>query len=193
MIGIETAPSAHKVLDRISVADVSNKQSASWKCQSGSQRTKGVTMHLQARKNRGDWPALLRSITKKARGEGAGSARHAPRPPLTVGHASLGLARHGQARLDSPDSRPNPSSEIQRDGHYARSDNPNRKPAMKAAIDNDSPVEVVISRSATRHCWVVLMGGHPVPLPWADSADAGMVASWVKANASGKVKVQIRL
>jgi hypothetical protein len=105
----------------------------------------------------------------------------------------LGPAHHGQARLDAADSRSNPSNEIQRDRHNAGSDNPNRKPAMKAATNNDSPVEVVISRSTTRHCWVVLMGGHSTPLPWVDSADAGVVASWVKANASGKVKVQIRL
>ena len=64
---------------------------------------------------------------------------------------------------------------------------------MKAATNNDSPVEVVISRSTIRHCWVVLMGGHSAPLPWADSVDAGVVASWVKANADGKVTVQIRL
>jgi hypothetical protein len=92
-----------------------------------------------------------------------------------------------------PVRTPAVKSEIQRDRHDAGSDNPNRKPAMKASTNNDSPVEVVISRSTTRHCWVVLMGGHSAPLPWADSADAGLVASWVKANASGKVKVQIRL
>ncbi|MGD0074200.1 MAG: hypothetical protein ABSD31_07635 [Candidatus Binataceae bacterium] len=64
---------------------------------------------------------------------------------------------------------------------------------MKATINNDLPVEVVISRSAARRCWVVLMGGHSAPLPWADSADATTVASWVKANAGGKVIVQVRL
>jgi hypothetical protein len=90
-------------------------------------------------------------------------------------------------------SRLNPKIEVRRYRRNTGGESLNRKRGMKATINNDLPVEVVISRSAARRCWVVLMGGHSAPLPWADSADATTVASWVKANAGGKVIVQVRL
>jgi len=148
-------------------------------------------MHLFAQNNQSGQLKSMRTVNKKVRGGSMEVARPASRPDLTVRHAPVGPIGRAQSHLDAADYRSDARKEIAR--NETRTGELRRECSMAAASNSDGPVEVVISRSTSRHCWVILMGGHSIPLPWVDSTDACTVASWVKANASGKVKVQIRL
>jgi len=134
----------------------------------------------------------MRSVVRKARGQGAGGGRCVSRPFAAARLIAKPSRGHGETRFDkADDDSASGSGDIE--PLSARTNGYNKELEMESSSGNDSSVEVVISRSPARRCWVVLMGGHAAPLPWVDSADGSTVASWVKANASGKVKVQIRL
>jgi hypothetical protein len=153
-------------------------------------------MQFSARKtkSKNGWFISMRSVVRKARGQGAaGGGRCVSRPFTTARLISKPSRGQGEARLDNADDDSASSGSGDIEPLSARTNACNKELEMKSSSGNDSSVEVVISRSPARRCWVVLMGGHAAPLPWVDSADASTVASWVKANASGKVKVQIRL
>lgn len=156
-------------------------------------RSKRVFNHELGRAEaRDEQQKSMRLVTRKTRGGGSAGARRMARPLLTVRAAQSEQARQGQSPHDKINVYKNSDVTVRR-ACSAAPGSRDRKLLMNSPTDDDAPVEVVISRSSIRRCWMILMGGHAAPLPWADSADASAVASWVKANASGKVTVQIRL
>ena len=51
--------------------------------------------------------------------------------------------------------------------------------------------EIRLKRDSLRHCWAMAVGGHWVPLPWKESADAVSVVLWLKEQTNGVVAVKI--
>ncbi|MBV8357375.1 MAG: hypothetical protein JO189_05495 [Deltaproteobacteria bacterium] len=62
------------------------------------------------------------------------------------------------------------------------------------AINFHSNGEAIrIKRDSLRHCWAMAIGGHWVPLPWKETADAVSVVLWVKERTNGTVAVNVEL
>ena len=62
------------------------------------------------------------------------------------------------------------------------------------ASDAFEQQEVIrVKRDSLTHSWTVAVGGHWVPLPWKDTADAVRVVLWIKERAGRAVAVSVEL
>jgi hypothetical protein len=60
-------------------------------------------------------------------------------------------------------------------------------------MKSEATPEVSIKRDTLAHRWVILQGTHKSETPWADSADAVSVVTWIKTKAGGPVRIRIQL
>lgn len=52
---------------------------------------------------------------------------------------------------------------------------------------------ITITRDWQSHTWAIVQGSHNIPTPWADTADAVSVVTWLKTKTGGTAKVQVQL
>ena len=64
---------------------------------------------------------------------------------------------------------------------------------MNAFVVFDGEELIRIKRDRLTHSWAMAVGGHWVPLPWKDTADAVSVVLWIKERAGGAVRVNVEL
>jgi hypothetical protein len=64
---------------------------------------------------------------------------------------------------------------------------------MNASLAGDGDEEIRIKRDSLAHSWVMAVGGHWVPLPWKDTADAVRVVLWIKERMGRAVAVHVEL
>jgi len=50
-----------------------------------------------------------------------------------------------------------------------------------------------VKRDSLKHAWTMAVAGHWVVLPWADTADAVSVVTWLKGRTGGSAKIKIDL
>jgi hypothetical protein len=60
-------------------------------------------------------------------------------------------------------------------------------------MNSEKAPEVSIRRDTLAHRWVIMQGTHKSETPWADSADAVSVVTWIKTKAGGPVNIRIQL
>jgi hypothetical protein len=60
-----------------------------------------------------------------------------------------------------------------------------------AAFEREQAIR--IKRDSCAHSWAMAVGGHWVPLPWKDTADAVSVVLWIKERMGRVVAVHVEL
>jgi hypothetical protein len=52
--------------------------------------------------------------------------------------------------------------------------------------------QIIIRRNTELHCWVIVGSEAEQKTPWADTASAVSVSTWLKSKHDGVVKVEVR-
>ena len=60
-------------------------------------------------------------------------------------------------------------------------------------FDFDQGDVIHVKRDSRMHSWMLAVGGHWVPLPWKDTADAVSVVLWIKEQTGSRIPVSIEL
>lgn len=60
-----------------------------------------------------------------------------------------------------------------------------------SSVDFDRCEVLHLRRDFVEHAWMPAIGGHWVPLPWAETADAVSVLMWLEGRTSGPVKIRV--
>lgn len=60
-------------------------------------------------------------------------------------------------------------------------------------FDFDHSDIIRVKRDSLMHSWMVSAGGHWMPLPWKDTADAVCVVLWIKEPTGSAMPVSIEL
>jgi hypothetical protein len=60
-------------------------------------------------------------------------------------------------------------------------------------LDIANAEAVRLKRDSLKHVWTMAVGAHWIALPWADTADAVTVVTWIKGRTDGRVKISIDL
>jgi hypothetical protein len=64
---------------------------------------------------------------------------------------------------------------------------------MNASLAGDGDEVIRIKRDSLANSWAMAVGGHWVPLPWKDTADAVRVVLWIKERMGRVVAVHVEL